>query len=423
MFKKTVLFGILLVALVVLSGCGQISYPCTESATSHCYGITESAGANGYGYVLTIPKANADGTCPTEGYENKKNINGLCYAVGDASACSSLNTWTANDLKLSWTSTLVPQYNVNLCSPTCTSVSDCGGNEAGANAICYTVDSANKFCAPRCNSDKECLPGLSHCELITKYGKNYCVPNTGLAVELAKSVESPKSGTFFINIYITPRTNTLASVNIALQRIGNSVEFDSVIYDGEFYPSLGKSFSYDYVTDTGGYSIKFNNPVNVVPGQRYLLASVEAKVVGTGPSTIILQEQASSAVSTSPADNYPVKAKTKEAGTINVCVPKTTANCETPLACGTLPMDDGCGGKVVCTSQTPTCAEGSVCQDNACVLAVSQVLPVAALPKDKDLLTSVSDVLKKTPCNSSDVVCKAGRIDAILTALITWFNQ
>src|SRR3989344_2012660 len=262
MFKKTVLFGILLVALVVLSGCGQISYPCTESATSHCYGITESAGANGYGYVLTIPKANADGTCPTEGYENKKNINGLCYAVGDASACSSLNTWTANGLKLSWTSTLVPQYNVNLCSPTCISDSNCGGNNAGTNAICYEVNSANKFCAPRCNSDKECLPGLTHCELITKYGQSYCVPNQGLAVELEKSVESPKQGSKFdIKIYITPRTNTLASVAIALQRSsGSSVEFDSVVNSDDFYSLVqggsaeGKSFSYDAATETGGYS-------------------------------------------------------------------------------------------------------------------------------------------------------------------------
>lgn len=171
MFKKTLWFGILLVALVVLSGCGQYDANCSPTGVSTCYG------------KIKLSLLQSDGTCsPSE-----INIGGSCLAVGDTTTCSQLDSQSADSIvKLKWASVTVPKYNyANLCYPTCQADSDCGSGEQ--EAICISTDytdAANNpinVCAPVCGSDTDCLKGLTHCDVIEGANLKYCVPDEGLS--------------------------------------------------------------------------------------------------------------------------------------------------------------------------------------------------------------------------------------------------
>ncbi len=171
MFKKTVLVGILLVTLLVLSGCGAYDPNCTESSGQRCYG------------KMVVQKAKADGTCEA----GQMNIGGNCLAVGDAARCSQLDAGSAESVvKLKWGSVNV--NGINVCYPTCSTDADCG-----LNSVCRTGSggaSNLKTCVPYCypvNNNADCLPGLTTCQYIdTKYGY-LCMPASSITVCVPKT--------------------------------------------------------------------------------------------------------------------------------------------------------------------------------------------------------------------------------------------
>jgi len=414
MFKKTVLFGILLVALLVLSGCGSYVESCPESAQLHCYGH------------FPVNRADVSGNCPSA----TRNINGYCIVEGDATTCSKYTTALSN---LPWSSASIAKYGASLCYPVCSKDTDCGSG--ASEAICYSdsaVGSLVKACAPICTDDLNCIPGLTHCAAVSGYSNKYCVGDSSLStpavisadVELSNVPENPKVGdTFFVNIYLTSDTDVpLGSANIALLIQGGAVQFTKNVQDGIFtYAGKGIDKPYDSETDTAAYSVQFANPVKLQKSSRTIFGMVEVKVVNPGTFTVSMVPQVSYAGADSaapPKINYALQKGQDTAvvrfleGTNTVCVPKTTANCEAQLECGTLPMDDGCGGKVVCTSQTPTCAEGSICKDNNCVSA--STLPTNAPQYDKDAVKSVTDTV------SNGQLTKLQKLAAFVSAIKAW---
>jgi len=399
-----VLVGILLVALLILSGCGtNYKDGCKESAAYKCY------------ENMVVPRVGAENECGKEGYTT---IGNLCFAVGNAAACSQLNekVGDANAVKLKWAPVNVPKYNVNLCYPTCQSNGDCNSGDE-----CLTQGTI-KFCSPACFDDSDCLPGLNHCGVI--YNTKHCLLNDDLWTPSSVTAdvelnipEHPQVGdTFLANIYITPNVDTLGLVYIALLKSGTGAEFTGKVQNGIFaYAAKGKSKPYDYFAETAGYLLQFPTPIKVVPHQRYILGMAELKVTGTGNFTVILVDKMSYAGADSadpPKTKYPIikgsviVAKYLE-DSDKVCVPKSSAAACTATSCGS--MDDGCGGKVECT----TCTSGQVCVNNACVLAVS--IPADAPQKDKTVLQGVSAALKDSNSNSIQ------KLSALIQAIKAWF--
>src|SRR3989338_143882 len=104
MFKKIALVGILLVTLLILSGCGAYTDPCQEDENNKCYG------------KLTVPMLGSS-ECKAVGL---KTIGNLCFAIGDQERCNQLLTTGKDGAKMVWTSLYVPKYETNLCVETCT---------------------------------------------------------------------------------------------------------------------------------------------------------------------------------------------------------------------------------------------------------------------------------------------------------------
>ncbi len=413
MLKKTVLMGILLIAVLVLSGCGTYQSNCVESSSQKCYG------------KIVVPKAKSDGTCDAD----QKNINGWCYAVGDASRCSKLNG--LGDFKLTWASVYVPKYNTNICYSTCSTSADCG---TGYSCLTEKDSTAKdiKVCTPSCKtlgSTSECLPGLTTCQDFL-----LCRPNADLSqvslqqvVQISPQVSPQVVGLLadpnellveleenrinrshaWINIYLTSATHTQIQAINNLKFVSSpSSSFIKV----EFHPFFK---NLQVVMPPSQLSISGSGPFPITPKAKTYLGRVYLQNENGNPAT--MQITLDLAVSGVFYDQYNAKFALKMTP-FSFCAPDATMGLIPGTNCGA--WAEGCGRFV----DAGSCLEGKVCVSGFCQSALSQVLSAAAPPKDTGLLTSVSNVLKQTPCDPNDFICKAGKIDAMLTALIAWLN-
>ncbi len=454
MFKKTVLVGILFIALLILSGCGTYSKDCKESNTYKCYG------------GLHVPKLAdaANNECGDTGF---KTVGNLCFAVGDATRCNQLDKEG-----LDWYSINVPKYNTNFCVEKCSVHNDCGGSTVG---LCLAASGINSystynFCAPTCSVDADCLPGLTHCELVASYNKKYCLPNSDLTtgslvarapsstiskdstiskevvqiqpssdsvsvdsglkdqllglksdliVELVANVPTggfkvqPTPQKFWVDIYVTPATYTSFSDIYIRLKSSDVATFTGNLKDGNLY-----TFGTPQYKDQGYERIISNIATqNLLAPARYKLGSLEMSLLKDGNLAITLDTEKSSA-SAGLNLPYTLPSSTAKIATTSWCVPKTSpgACSGLNLGCGKSTIDDGCGGKVECTSSTPLCPEGSLCVDNKCEKAASKALPTAAKAHDKKAVEDVSSAL-----SNPSLANKFQKLSALLQALKAWY--
>ncbi|MDP3698969.1 MAG: hypothetical protein Q8R47_05270 [Nanoarchaeota archaeon] len=402
MFKKTVLVGILLVTLIVLSGCGQYDANCT--GFENCYG------------GLHVPKVQADGTCTT-GTDSYTKINGLCFATGDPAACSALDGFTTDSIKLKWGS-VSTKYG-DLCYPGCQADTDCG-----ANAVCYAGDEAQSFayCAPGCSSGADCLLGLTSCELDPTDGKKYCVANDDLSTTGLAIIEAPLapetvqiqpvvSNGLTVDLELNRVDRTHAWMNIYLTSSKSQFSFGNYIeLVSNGFGKLGKMEMHPLFKSSsivGGNTINLiGGPYTVTPSAKTYIGRVYVDQSGQGnpkPFEVTLGSGGDSSKFTL----VPFSACTPLSGTV-------MAECKylDDTVCGALP--DGCGGYVDCGQ----CSGGDVCTTgqtyNVCKSPVSQVLPANAPQYDQTVLQKVSDTLK------NNALSKLQKLSAIVTAVKAW---
>ena len=169
------------------------------------------------------------------------------------------------------------------------------------------------------------------------------------------------------------------------------------------------------------YTVGPGNPVPIMPKAKIYLGSVKASGDQTNAITFAFGPTSQSLYAKAGDAKYNLKAGSVKVVTPKACIYRAADLCVGK--CGVI--ENGCGGVIDCDalSSVDNCASGQVCIANQCKQAVSQVLPASAPPKDTTFLTSISNVLNQA-CdpNIPVFICNSSKIDAIVTALIAWFN-
>ena len=424
MFKKTVLFGILIVVLVVLSGCGTYDPNCSPTGISTCYG------------KIKLPLPQSDGTCSPA----QINISGSCLAVGDTTTCSQLDSQSADSIvKLKWGSVNVPKFNTNLCYPTCQADADCG-----ADAICqinYNQNGIN-LCSPQCNptlpaGSDGCLVGLTHCSSVFPDGYNYCVPDSDLAtgatatdvIQAVSTVVTPETlqvqplqllgSDLIVDLELNRVDRTHAWVNMYLTSAKDKVSSFYIKLNG--YGPFGKvelhTLFNSLQTEVHGDNVLLiGGPYTMAPSAKTYVGRVYVDQSGQGaPKPLEITLDPTSYAYDSSNNKFSLTL-----APFSACTPLTgsvMSSCTylNDKVCGAL--QDGCGGYIDCGQ----CTGGDVCitanvagVPGVCKSAVSQVLPANAPQYDKTALQQVSDTL------SNAGLSKLQKLSAIVNAVKAW---
>ncbi len=452
MFKKMVLVGILLVALLVLSGCGTYNVDFKGDNNHFSYGGFKVPYVGG-----------ADDQC-TQGHPEFKSVGKLCLAVGDENRCKSLPLGSPLDpTKVIWTSRNVPKYAANFCVLSCELEVD----SCGKKAVCYGLpDKSMNICSPYCTSDADCLPGLTSCKEI--FGSKFCVPNDDLSkapVFKLPSEPVPPSNQnelmvefdlrpgfpshdyptlphgsggmlyggepFWVDVYLISNSrNTLAGTTLEFSSPQLSfVPFGDPDFEGavEFEGAGGKVLPYSATfsgTTTDKAVIKYDiglaGATPILAKTRIYLASIKASIghfSGGGPITFTLGQNSVSLYEKDLTKKYNLKVgRVRGVSVSDACVYIPSDFCKE--RCGI--VQNGCGGLVDCSLPQEggfICSSNEVCISNKCQPAISLALPVDAPQKNKDLLKGVVNSLQT---NKDDAV---NALLDVFTALNTWLKS
>ena len=418
MFKKTVLFAILLVALLVLSGCGVYDSAFKGDSADKSYGGFKVPYAS---FPHDENLANND--CKDA---DMMQIGDLCFAVGDAARCSTLDDVQNSGVK--WASVNVPKYNVNICYPTCLNMQ--GGKCRKISADLTIADAY----FPACVSDADCLLGLTHCDLTEKY----CAPDS----DLSTSGAVVQANTVIANAPvqdITVSANTL-TVELELNRVDRAHAWVNVylrsasktqiylINKLQIIPSDGKITKLEldplFKTLTNGDEVQKssiwvygNGPFPITPSAKIYVGRALLETINGNPETIqFTLDQGSSVWYDSTGSLF-----TLSMDPLSFCAPDASPleiECVPNYSCGA--HKDGCGGYIDCGF----CGDGNSCVAGTCKSPVSQLASqdqllcqgaIDASPDDKTLLGGVISALKTNPIQEDAIL-------EIFAALNAWFK-
>ena len=231
---------------------------------------------------------------------------------------------------------------------------------------------------------------------------------------------------FWVDVYLVSASkNTLATTRIGLA----SPYLDFVPYgDKDFQGVSGILPSPTIFSETTSevailqFTVGPGDPVPIMPKAKIHLGSVKASGGVTDAITFAFDPTSLSLYAKAGDTKYNLKLGSVKVITPKACVYRAIDLCVGK--CGVI--ENGCGGVIDCDAlnSVDNCASGQVCIANQCKQAVSQVLPASAPPKDTTFLTSISNVLNQA-CdpNIPVFICNSGKIDAIVAALIAWFNS
>lgn len=155
------------------------------------------------------------------------------------------------------------------------------------------------------------------------------------------------------------------------------------------------------------------NPIyyNISSGSKVKLFSAQMVALKSGSFSFSVGQNSFSLYNGSSQATYAyyvlnVRSPRRYSPTNAVCIPSTSCP---QNSCGS--MSDGCGGLVNCAL---VCVEGQTCANNACVPALSKVLPANAPQHDKTVLEQVSNSLSNGQLN------KLQKLASIVNAVKAW---